>query len=371
MMRYLVTITDNISPTSMPYNEIVLYRRRHYPDEKQIVILLFKTNINRYASVPEDLKIHCVGKSLKKLNSIVGSLLEKASQEKIGLLFHIHEAKSILFFALATKGRYRDHIIYTLHSTYAHYALHNKLMSALASFLSGKIVCVGQTAYCSYPALLKKLLGNKVVSIRNGVDCERIDAVLQSMQENHTDEKDGLELIYIARLMPLKRHDILFQALRNLPQVKLFLMGEGTHRKALESLAKEYDVSDRVHFLGLTPRDGVFREIRKHDVYVSSSSYEGLPISLLEAMSCEVVCAASNIAQHREVQEICPSLILVDNTPEDWVKAIHRIASMKKEEKKQIAAQNKRDVDRYFSLDQMHEQYDRVYEELMDRIVKR
>ena len=118
--------------------------------------------------------------------------------------------------------------------------------------------------------------------------------------------------------------------------------------------------------MGSLPRDEVYIQIKNHDVYVSSSSYEGLPISVLEAMSCGVVCAVSDIEQHREIQEKCPSLITVNNTPEDWVKAIRSIAAMKSEERVQIAAQNKRDVDRYFSLERMHEQYDRVYEKLIE-----
>ena len=49
---------------------------------------------------------------------------------------------------------------------------------------------------------------------------------------------------------------------------------------------------------------------------------------------------------------------------EEWMRAIRSMTGMGMEKRGRIAAQNKRDVDRYFSLDRMHEQYDRVYEEI-------
>ncbi len=166
----------------------------------------------------------------------------------------------------------------------------------------------------------------------------------------------------------MKQHHILLEALRKTPYCELTLIGQGKQENALHLLVEKYRIADRVHFLGFLPRDEVYVQIKRHDVYVSSSSYEGLPISLLEAMSCGVVCAVSDIEQHREIQEKCPSLITVNNTPEDWVRAIDRIASMKPEERARIAAQNKRDVDRYFSLERMHAQYDRVYEKIIEGI---
>ena len=281
------------------------------------------------------------------------------------MVFHIHEAKSVLFFTLAMGLQYRNRIVYTLHSTFTNYPLHNKLFSVLASMLSGRVVCVSETSYRHYPVLLKKLLKNRVLPIQNGVDCERIDAARGRQQPgDHRDGPGALRLIYVARLVAIKRHDILLKALKALPDATLTLVGQGGLHDSLREAAKAYGVSDRVSFAGMLPRDEVFARILEHDVYVSSSLYEGLPISVLEAMSCGVVCAVSDIEQHREIQKKCPSLITVNNTPEDWAQALQSIAAMSKEERSRIAAQNKRDVDRCFSLERMHHQYDQLYAEM-------
>ena len=40
-MRVLITILDNTTETSMPFNEFVLYRANHYPNEKQVLIIYY------------------------------------------------------------------------------------------------------------------------------------------------------------------------------------------------------------------------------------------------------------------------------------------------------------------------------------------
>ncbi len=361
MKRYLVTVTDNIAPTSMPYNEFLLYRRTHVPEEKQIAILLFKDTCSENVSVPEDLELYCVGTNIRRLRTIVKSIVDRAEKHSASYLFHIHEAKSVLLFNLATRGRYHDRIVYTLHSTYIHYAFYNRLLARLASGQCRAVVCVSRTSYKYYPADLKRILGKRVRCIQNGVDTERINGAIAH------GKKEGnkvLTLIYVARLVELKKHKVLFEALRSCPDVQLDLVGVGPLKQELVQDAKARGVYDRVRFIGQLPRDREYALLCQADIYVSSSSFEGLPISVLEAMSCGVVCAVSDIEQHREIQEKCPSLITVKNTAEDWVKAIEKIAAMSADDRAKIGSQNKTDVDRCFSLARMHAQYDQVYDEV-------
>ena len=351
----------------MPYNEFVLFRRSRYPDERQIVVLLFKPGVNPCIAVPDGLELHCINRDLDKLKKLIREIRFRAQKENASVVFHIHEAKSVLFFSLAACLRYRKKIIYTLHSTYSRYPMHNKLFAIAATFLSRSVICVSQTAYRYYPAWLKALNKNKVRVIQNGVDCDRIHQALASVPKNERcGDRGKIRLVCIARLIPLKKHEILFDALRELPACTLTLIGEGNRRKELEALADEYGMADRVFFEGLIDRDHVYHALLQSSVFVSSSSYEGLPISLLEAMSCGVVCAVSDIEQHREIKEKCPSLILVNNTPEDWARVLQSVAEMPLEERERIAKQNKKDVDEHFSLERMHRQYDIVYQEIAE-----
>lgn len=361
----VITVTDSVSPTSMPYNEFVLYFHDHWRDDQQKLIILFEKTINTKVVYPADLFILRCGTDIKMLRRAVKEITAECEKKNQKAVFHIHEGKSVLFFQMATLGEYRKQIIYSIHSTYANYTFHNKLFALLASFLSRKVVCVSRTSYNHYPALLKRILGNRVMWIQNGVDCDRINRVLENAAgKTFPREQKNLRMVYVARLIPLKRHELLLEAMKYVPGCELTLIGQGMREKPLQELARAYGISERIHFAGILPRDEVFVQIKAHDVYVTSSSYEGLPISVLEAMSCAVPCIVSDIEQHREIQEKCPSLITVNNTPEDWEKAIRSMMNMTPEERQCIGVQNKKDIDQYFSLERMHEQYDVVYAEV-------
>jgi len=350
MKRYLVTITDNISPTSMPYNEFVLYRREHEPEEKQIVILLFKTKVDKNETVPKDLELHCIGKDRAKLSSVVDIIVARAKEDLATVVFHIHEAKSVLLFNLATCGKYKNRIVYTLHSTYRNYRFHNKLFAQLASRQCGQVVCVSKTSYKYYPEGLKRKLAERVCFIQNGVDTDRIDKV-----GGNTKQNECFTLIYVARLIELKRHKMLFDAIRKLSNISLKLIGSGSLEQELRQEAEGLNVE----FKGSMPRDKVYEELKKADAYVSTSSYEGLPIGVLEAMRCGLPCVLSDIEQHREIAEKCGELILC---PDDgWTEVLAKLVGMNKEELRREGEQNASDAGLYFSLATMHGEYKKVY----------
>ena len=66
--------------------------------------------------------------------------------------------------------------------------------------------------------------------------------------------------------------------------LKLIILGEGSLRKRLESLAEKLKIMDKVEFKGFVSRPK--EVIRRTDLFVFPSLLEGLPNALLEAMSC-------------------------------------------------------------------------------------
>lgn len=346
MKRYLVTITDNIAPTSMPYNEFVLYRRDHESEEKQIIILLFKTNTSEL--VPTNLELHCIGKDSAKLKRVIEDVVIRAKADNAKVVFHIHEAKSVLLFNIATWYRYKKRIVYTLHSTYKNYPFHNKLFALLASRQCGQVVCVSKTSYKYYPEIFKK----RACYIQNGVDIERIDKAIKDVVK---EENKKFTLIYVARLIELKRHKLLFNAVRRIPGVRLKLIGYGPLEEELRREAEGLEVE----FLGAKTRDQVYNELSKADAYVSSSSYEGLPISVLEAMRCGLPCILSDIEQHWEIAQKSKELILCSD--DRWGETIKKLMDLGKTELVRIGASNAEDAEKYFSLCVMHRDYENIY----------
>lgn len=351
--KCIVTITDGISPTSMPFNEFVLYRLRKHPEEKQIIIQVFEKGVDSNVTIPNGVDFYSLGMNpsalLKRIKAI-----EKRFDIKA---YHIHEGKSVILFSFATFLSRRNKIIYTLHSTYKNYPFHNKLFSFCASILAKKVVCVSRTSYKYYPSILKFLRGKDAMSIQNGVDIDRIDAAGDAYDTTGR----PFTMVYVARLVPLKRHYILFNVLKQLPNVHLDLIGQGPLASELKVMVKDLGIENQVSFKGLLPREEVYRQLKSADLYVSTSSYEGLPIGVLEAMGCGAACLVTNIEQHTEISEKCTSLITLPADVNLWVEKIGELVEMDKTQLRQIGIMNRKSVSENFSLESMHLQYNKLY----------
>ena len=95
-------------------------------------------------------------------------------------------------------------------------------------------------------------------------------------------------LVTLARLMPQKRLDVLLAAFAEVRDrdCRLTILGEGPERAELERLAATLGIADRVEMPGFV--NDVTPWLRRADLFVLTSEYEGLPAALLEALACNV-----------------------------------------------------------------------------------
>ena len=97
----------------------------------------------------------------------------------------------------------------------------------------------------------------------------------------------GARLLCVARLAPAKNHALLLQTVARLREsgrdVSLTLVGDGPLRGALEERARELGISERVRFAGRRTDTAAF--YRDCDLFVLLSDYEGMPMSIIEAMA--------------------------------------------------------------------------------------
>lgn len=101
------------------------------------------------------------------------------------------------------------------------------------------------------------------------------------------------KLLAMGRLHPVKGFDVLLAALTRLPAVHAFIAGDGGERRALEILARQAGVANRVTFLGW--RADTAALLAACDVLVCPSRSEPLGNVVLEAFSARkpVVAALS------------------------------------------------------------------------------
>jgi glycosyltransferase involved in cell wall biosynthesis len=99
---------------------------------------------------------------------------------------------------------------------------------------------------------------------------------------------DAPRIITLARMMPQKRLDRLLAAFARVrtPSVRLIILGDGPERGRLEQQARSLGIDDRVEMPGFV--EDVVPFLRRADLFVLSSDYEGLPAAILEALACHV-----------------------------------------------------------------------------------
>lgn len=114
-----------------------------------------------------------------------------------------------------------------------------------------------------------------------------------------------LRLISVGRLEPVKGFDVLIEALAELHRrgtaAHLTLIGSGSQEPALRALAVQLGLVEAVEFTGALPPEDVRERFRTADMFVLSSYSEGMPLALMEAMACGLLCVATQVGGVDEI----------------------------------------------------------------------
>jgi GalNAc-alpha-(1->4)-GalNAc-alpha-(1->3)-diNAcBac-PP-undecaprenol alpha-1,4-N-acetyl-D-galactosaminyltransferase len=115
---------------------------------------------------------------------------------------------------------------------------------------------------------------------------------------------DDRHLLSVGKLIPQKGFDLLIKAFAQTcethPEWTLTILGEGEMRSDLEDLCIELGVQDRIFMPGIVKN--VDAHLRKADIFVLASRFEGFPVTLCEAMACGVpVIATDCLSGPREI----------------------------------------------------------------------
>lgn len=123
-----------------------------------------------------------------------------------------------------------------------------------------------------------------------------------------------IELISAGSLAQLyKAPDVMLKALAELTgknfDCRLTWLGDGKYKAAMQKLAAELQLADRVDFRGSVPPAEVGRALAEADIFVSASRTEGLPRVVVEAMACGLPCVATRVGG---VPELLDESVLVE-----------------------------------------------------------
>lgn len=139
---------------------------------------------------------------------------------------------------------------------------------------------------------------------------------------------DDVVIGSVGRLETEKRYDLLIDAFASLriacPRLRLLIVGDGSLRPALEAQIARLGLADVGHLLG--HRADIVDLHHTFDVFVQSSSNEGAPNAVLEAMALETPVVATAVGGTSQlVRNDIDGLLVPAGNPDALAEAINRV----------------------------------------------
>jgi glycosyltransferase involved in cell wall biosynthesis len=200
--------------------------------------------------------------------------------------------------------------------------------------------------------------------IHNGVDMPQGEQDRAATRRKLGLEEGRTVGIIVARMDHLKGHDVLLRSLSLLQQesipLTLLIAGDGPERTNLEALAQTFGLGpDRVRFLGF--RSDVSDLLHASDFFVLPSLTEGLPLSVLEAMSHRLPVVVTPVGGVPElVSDREQGLWVPVSDPQALAEAMAALARDDARRDRLGAAAYQHVLD-HFSFDEMLRNYEDLY----------
>jgi Glycosyltransferase len=259
-------------------------------------------------------------------------------------------------------------IITHMHNTYRSHAARQLIKDRLLSRITDRIICCSQAV--ARAAVEKgKIPPGKIQVVYNGIDDKKF-----SPGQNSPKHSPDFIVGCVASLQPHKGQRYLLEAVSLLsgyaPNIRVVFAGEGPLRNELEAAAGQLGIADRVEFKGMLGDIPGF--LRQCDVVVlPSAGAEGLPLSLLEAMSCGKPVVASDTGGIPEIIEPGVTGMLVP--ARDGRALAEALRGLRETPLKsaEIGRQARRAVEQRFSLSSMLIQIETLYRTIYENKAKR
>ncbi|MCM3568211.1 glycosyltransferase family 4 protein [Neobacillus mesonae] len=147
------------------------------------------------------------------------------------------------------------------------------------------------------------------------------------LRKSHGYEAHDFLLFYAAEFNKNKNQKLLIEAMAlikdQVPNAKLLLAGNGALLQECQDLAKKLEVDRMIDFLGF--RKDIVDLLKISDAAVASSLREGLPVNIMEAMSCGLPVIANDNRGHRELIESNINGWLINNNPSEFSRRIKEL----------------------------------------------
>lgn len=310
---------------------------REYFDES--IKFIKVENFTRSINPKKDLK------ALKEIKDII-------KNEKPDIV-HLHSSKAGILGRLAVNGN-KIKMFYNPHG-FSFLKKDDTKLKRMIYWLIEKITVIWNRKCtivgCSNGEYLEaKKLNKNSVCINNGIDINKLKEETKGLVPNKINYKN-IKICTVGRIGYQKNPEMFNKIAEAFPKIDFTWIGEGDLRNKL--------TSKNVNVTGWKERKEVLQILNNNDIFILTSLWEGLPISLLEAMYMKKICIVSNCIGNRDVIINGKNGYIADDI-EDFVKYVQKILD-KKVDIQTLAINANQDVLNEYNIEKMIDKYKKEY----------
>ena len=357
----ILRIIKGTGSTSAGLNNFIYTRSSLNFDERQTYLELFNYNF------PKDspkFNFMSAKNSYIRLTKIVFQWIRKTTKDSV---IHVHSPALIIFTVIAKYLSFQNiPVIFSIHNHNRNFSLIQKIFIFAGFIFSSRVVFVSNDSHESFnKGLYKRIIQNKSKVITNGADFEQIKTFKKSKYKKHCKK-----IISVSRLVEQKNIFLMIDVFSRVNfNFMLNIYGAGHLQKELENYIRSKKLGDSIKLYKPIERKNYYKKLQEHDLYISTSDWEGMPQALIEAAGIGLPCIVSNIPSHCEIaQEAKHVKCCKSKNSIFWANILNEFCEKYSDN---VPISNK-DLENFysskFSAKKMHFEYHRVYKSgLKDR----
>ena len=277
--------------------------------------------------------------------------LKRIIKEEKPDIIHLHSSKAGVIGRLAASGK-KYRMLYNPHgfsflkkddSIYRRTIY--KLIEKLMTWINPQCTIIG----CSYGEYEEaKRLSSNSVWINNGINVEKLECDIERFKK-HSIDFDRLRICTVGRIGYQKNPKLFNEIAKKLPNNEFAWIGDGELREEL--------TARNISIFGWKNREEALQSLNKYDIFMLTSLWEGLPMTLIEAGALGKLCIVSNVIGNKDVISNGKNGYVFNNVYE----AKEIIDNIHKKEYLEISQAFKNDVKRNYNISTMIEKYKEQY----------
>lgn len=211
---------------------------------------------------------------------------------------HLHSSKSGVLGRLAASGK-KYKIIYNPHG-FSFLKLDDskikRLIYKTIEWIMAKVNPQCTIVGCSKGEYNEaRKISKNSVQIDNAINIENLDKYIEDSKDVKEIDFNNLKICTVGRIGYQKNPKEFNEIAESLPNAKFTWIGDGELRNEL--------TAKNITITGWKKRSEVLELVSKEQIFILSSAWEGLPMTLLEAGYMNKLCIVSNVIGNRDVVE--------------------------------------------------------------------